>query len=334
MLPVFYGLAGRSLTPEEIAFFAEVIPAGYILFGRNIESRDQVRALTDSLRTLSGRDDLPILIDQEGGRVARLKPPLASPYPAAHKFGQLFRKDVAAALEATRANALALALELSSLGITVNCLPVLDIRTPGAHDAIGDRAFGGTPDMVIALGKATLEGLREGGIVSVLKHIPGQGRALSDSHVQLPVVHASANDLILDFAPFAASKSAPMAMTAHVVYTAFDAERCASLSPVIINEIIRSRIGFDGLLMCDDIGMKALTGDFADRAHGVIAAGCDVVLHCSGDMTEMQSVAKGLGTISSAALSRLTRAMTVGAAPAKTDLALLLQRRDTLLAMA
>lgn len=334
MLPVFYGLAGLALTPDEAAFFTEVAPAGFILFARNIESREQVRALTDSLRGISGQRDVPILIDQEGGRVARLKPPLVPDFPAARRFGELFRRDVVAALEAARTNARAIALELTDLGINVDCLPVLDVPVQGAHDIIGDRAYGMTPDVVAALGKATLQGLADGGVIGVIKHIPGHGRAASDSHLELPVVHASADDLLQDLAPFAALKHAPMAMTAHLVYKAFDATRCATLSPAVIGDIIRRRIGFDGLLMSDDVGMKALGGSFAERSAGAIAAGCDIVLHCSGNLAEMQDVAKGLAPIGNEARDRLQRATASVSTPQRADLALLIRRRDDLLAMA
>jgi beta-N-acetylhexosaminidase len=334
MYPAFFGLSGSSLTPDEFAFFTEVPPAGFILFARNIDSREQVRALTDSLRELSGRDDVPILIDQEGGRVARLKPPLVPEFPAALRFGELFRRDVTAAIEATRSNAEAIALELHTLGINVNCLPVLDVPVAGAHDIIGDRAFGRQPDMVAVLGRAVIEGLKAGGVVSVIKHIPGHGRAASDSHLDLSVVYATADELIQDIAPFAALKDAPMAMTAHVIYAAFDRDRCATLSPIVIQDIIRSRIGFEGLLMSDDLGMKALTGSFAERAAGSIAAGCDIALHCSGDFQEMQDVAKGLSPISTLARARLDRAMASVNKRPTANLALLLGRRDELLAMA
>jgi beta-N-acetylhexosaminidase len=334
MLPAFFGMAGLALTSDETAFFSEVRPAGFILFARNIETRAQVRALTDSLRALSGRTDVPILIDQEGGRVARLKPPLVPEFPAARRFGELFQRDVAAAIEATRRNAQAIAFDLHALGINVDCLPVLDVPVEGAHDIIGDRAFARRPEVVATLGKATIEGLKAGGVVSVIKHIPGHGRAANDSHLDLPVVHATADDLIQDIAPFAALKDAPMAMTAHVIYAAFDRERCATLSPIVIQDIIRSRIGFDGLLMSDDLGMRALSGRFAERASASIAAGCDIALHCSGDMAEMRDVASGLSTISNAARERLHRAMDSVTVPEPVDLALLLHRRDELLALA
>jgi beta-N-acetylhexosaminidase len=336
MYPTFFGLAGLSLTPDETAFFTEVRPAGFILFGRNIESRPQVRALTDALRTLTGRDDLPILIDQEGGRVTRLKPPLVPAFPSARTFGTLFKRDVAGAVDAVRANATAMALELRALGITVNCLPVLDIPSDGAHDVIGDRAFGTKADVVTTLGKATMDGLAAGGVVSVIKHIPGHGRSLSDSHENLPLVDASADDLLQDIAPFAALKHAPMAMTAHVVFTAFDENTCATFSQKIIGDVIRQRIGFDGLLMTDDIGMNALSGNFTTRAEKAMAAGVDIILHCSGILDEMKQVAAGLSRISDVSRARLSRAMKIltPEKPVIETLALLLRQRDMQLALA
>jgi beta-N-acetylhexosaminidase len=334
MYPAFFGMAGLSLTPEETAFFSEVRPAGFILFGRNIESREQVLALTDQLRALTGRDDLPILIDQEGGRVTRLKPPLVPGFPSAHTFGTLFKRDVAGAIAAVRANATAMALELRALGITVNCLPVLDIPANGAYAVIGDRAFGTTADVVATLGKATMDGLAAGGVVSVIKHMPGHGRSRDDSHEILPVVDASADDLLHDIAPFAALSHAPMGMTAHVVFTAFDEKNCATFSSDIISDVIRQRIGFDGLLMSDDIGMNALSGPFAPRAEKAMAAGVDIVLHCSGLLEEMKQVAAGLSPISDVSRARLSRAMKclTPEKPASETLALLLRQRDDHLA--
>jgi beta-N-acetylhexosaminidase len=298
MLPIFFGTSGPALSPDEISFFQEVRPAGYILFARNIISREQVRSLTDALRAISRRDDVPILIDQEGGRVARLRPPLTPELPSARTFGALYRRNVVAALEAAHTNATLIAHDLRELGINVNCLPVLDVPVEGAHDIIGDRAYGMSVDMVTALGAATISGLHSGGVVSVIKHIPGHGRSHVDSHADRPIVQASAEELAQDIAPFAGLSSAPMAMVSHVVYTTYDADRPASQSPIIIADIIRKRIGFDGLLMTDDIAMKALHGDFSERAVASIAAGCDIVLHCSGDLSEMRDVARGLPVIS------------------------------------
>ena len=249
MTPLFLGLAGPVLTPDERAFFAEVVPAGYILFRRNCIDRPQMRALTDDLRALAGRPDLPILIDQEGGRVARMAPPEWPAFPKAEAFDRLYDVAPMSAIEAARANAQAIAVMLAEVGVTVDCLPLLDVRDPAGHDIIGDRAFGAEPMRVSALGRATIEGLREGGVVGVVKHIPGHGRAQADSHVELPVVTADAAALERDLEPFIRLAGAPMAMTAHVVYSAWDAAECASLSATVIGEIIRGRIGFDGLLM-------------------------------------------------------------------------------------
>lgn len=335
MTPLILGLGGPALTADERAFFADVEPAGYILFRRNVADRAQMKALTDDLRALAGRDDLPILIDQEGGRVARMQPPAWPAFPPGAAFDALYDVAPVSAIEAMRANAQALAVMLREVGVTVDCLPLLDVRQPGAHDIIGDRALGSEPLRVAALGRATLEGLQAGGVVGVVKHIPGHGRAMADSHVELPVVDAPAEALEADLAPFTTLNWAPMGMTAHVIYTAWDAERCASLSPKVIGEVVRGRIGFDGLLMSDDLGMHALKGSFRERAASVVAAGCDIALHCSGDMVEMQSVAQGVGDITPAARRRLDGAMaTTADAPDPASLGDLLARRDALLAYA
>lgn len=335
MIPAFLGLAGPVLGEAERSFFRAADPAGYILFKRNCVDRAQLRTLTDDLRALSGRDDLPILIDQEGGRVQRMAPPEWPKLPAAEPFARLYEKAPVSAMEAVRLNALAIAVMLRESGITVDCLPLLDVRRPDADAIIGDRSFGADPIQVASLGRLVLDGLREGGVVGVVKHMPGHGRAMADSHKELPVVTASDAALADDIRPFERLRDAPMGMTAHVVYTAWDAERCASLSPVVIADIIRGRIGFDGLLMSDDLGMRALSGGFVDRAGGVIAAGCDIALHCSGDVAEMEAVAGALGPIGAAAMARLDRAMATiaGAAPVDSfdDLA---ARRDALLALA
>ncbi len=335
MTPLILGLAGTVLGDEERAFFAEADPAGYILFRRNVATRAQLRALTDALRALAGRDDLPILIDQEGGRVARMGPPEWPAFPPGAAFDRLYELAPMSGIEAAAANARALAAMLREVGVTVDCLPLLDVRQPGAHDIIGDRALGAEPLRVAALGRATLEGLRDGGVVGVVKHIPGHGRATADSHAELPLVDVSAQALETDLAPFAALAWAPMAMTAHVVYTAWDATRCASLSPIVIGDIVRGRIGFDGLLMSDDLRMNALTGGFAARAGGVIAAGCDVALHCSGDMAEMRACAGGVGAIAPRARARLAAAMaTVAGAADATPSSEHIARLDALLALA
>jgi len=333
MQPAIYGLSGTGLTPDERDFFKQADPAGYILFKRNVETRAQLRALTDDLRTLSGRDDLPILIDQEGGRVARMQPPEWPAFPAAERFAELYEKAPISAVEAVAANARALAATLAQVGITVDCLPLLDVRRPGASDIIGDRALGADPMQVAALGRAVIEGLRDGGVVGVVKHMPGHGRALVDSHKELPVVSASAEELEADIEPFRTLSKAPMGMTAHVVFTAWDSENCASLSAKVIGEIIRGRIGFDGLLMSDDLGMHALTGDFGARAAGVVAAGCDLALHCSGDMDEMVAVAGALGELSARSRARLDAAMATIDGGRGADFAEAIAKRDALLAL-
>ncbi len=334
MIPAFLGLEGPTLTSRERDLFRAANPAGYILFRRNIETPDQLRALTDSLRTLSGNSRLPILIDQEGGRVARLRPPHWPEYPAPCAFAAIWNKAPITAMAAARANAQSLGLLLAGLGISVDCLPLLDVEAPGMHDVIGDRSYGPDPVTVASLGRATLDGLQAGGCVGVVKHIPGHGRATADSHLDLPIVTASAEELETDLIPFRRLADAPMAMTAHVIYTAWDSERCASLSPTIIATIIRQSIGFDNLLMSDDLCMQALSqqpggNHMGSRATGVIAAGCDIALHCSGDFAEMEAVAAALPPISETALARLTRAMDWAGTPAGTADALA-ARRDAL----
>jgi len=335
MQAIIYGLSGPVLTDAERAFFRDADPAGYILFARNCVDRAQMRRLTDELRALHGRETLPILIDQEGGRVARMKPPEWPAFPAAEAFARLYEKAPMSAIEATRANAQAIALLLREVGVDVDCLPLLDVRQPGATDIIGDRALGAEPLQVAALGRAVLDGLRAGGAVGVVKHMPGHGRALVDSHKALPVVTASAEELETDIEPFRTLASAPMGMTAHVVYTAWDAKRPGSLSPVVIGDIIRGRIGFDGFMMSDDLGMHALSGSQADRARGVVAAGCDVGLHCSGDMAEMEEIASAVPPLAEQGRQRLDRAMaTIAGTASAQSVEALLEKRDALLAYA
>lgn len=334
MKPVIFGLSGETLTADERAFFAEAQPAGYILFRRNIADRAQLRALTDALRDLHGRDDLLIMIDQEGGRVARMQPPVWPAFPAGAVFDRLYDLAPSSAIAAARANARGIALTLAEVGITVDALPLLDVRQAGASDIMGDRTLGGDPMRVAALGRATLEGLADGGVVGIVKHMPGHGRALVDSHLHLPVVDANLNALETDLAPFRTLNTAPMGMTAHVVYTAWDAERPASLSPTIIEEIIRQRIGFDGLLMSDDLDMKALNGAIPDLAAGVVAAGCDLALNCWARMDDMVGIAQALPEISAAGRARLDRAMaSVVRGADQPLLEELLATRDTLLGL-
>ncbi|MFL6845214.1 MAG: beta-N-acetylhexosaminidase [Allosphingosinicella sp.] len=335
MQAAIYGLSGLELTDDERAFFREADPAGYILFARNCSNRGQMRALTDGLRAIHGRDDVPILIDQEGGRVARMKPPEWPAFPAGEAFARLYEKAPMSAIEAARANAGAIAFLLREVGVNVDCLPVLDVRQPGATDIVGDRALGSEPMQVAALGRAVLDGLAAGGVAGVVKHVPGHGRALVDSHKEMPFVRASEAELEVDLEPFRTLVSAPMAMTCHCVFTAWDPQRPASQSPVVIADVIRGRIGFDGLLMTDDIGMGALAGGFAERTRAAIDAGNDVVLHCSGDMTEMVAVASEAGSLGELGGERLARAMAsvAGVAP-DTSYESLADKRDRLLALA
>ena len=334
MLASIFGLAGPELSRQERDFFRDADPAGYILFRRNCETKEQLIRLTDSLRDIHGRSDLPILIDQEGGRVARMRAPEWPEFPPGEAFAKLFQAAPSSAIEAARANARAIALTLRSCGINVNCLPLLDVRQEGAHDIIGDRALGSEPMQVAALGRAVLDGMASAGVVGVIKHIPGHGRALCDSHQELPVITASVEELEVDLEPFERLRSAPMGMTAHVVYTAWDPDRPASQSPKVIGEIVRGRIGFDGWLMSDDIGMQALSDGFGLRAAGVVAAGCDVALHCSGEMDEMLAVAEAVPAMSGEGEARLARAMaTLLVDDEGPDFAEVVAKRDQLLAL-
>ena len=332
MTPAFFGLSGPVLTDAERAFFAEAQPAGFILFGRNVETKAQLRALTDSLRDLSAREDLAVLIDQEGGPVVRMKPPVWPDFPAGPAFDALYEIAPMSAIEAMRANALALALMLREAGITVDCAPMLDLGRPETTSAVLPRALGREPMRVAALGRAMLDGLAEGGVAGVIKHMPGHGRAVADTHLSLPIVTASAAELADDIAPFRALANAPMGMTAHIVFTAFDAERPATLSPIVVDSVIRGDIGFDGLLMTDDIGMGALSGDIAARGRAALAAGVDVVLECSGDLGVMQAVASALPAMSDRAGERLACAM-AACGSSEGDMAAALEKRDALLAL-
>lgn len=332
MTPAIFGLSGLTLTADERAFFKDADPAGYIVFGRNVESRAQLRALTDSLRDLHGRDRLLITIDQEGGRVARMKPPEWLPYPAGAAFDRLFDLAPASAIEAARANAEALGHDLAEVGITCTHAPVLDVRQPGAHDVIGDRAYGSEPLRVAAIGRAVLDGLARAGVVGTIKHMPGHGRAMADSHKELPTVTASAAELESDIAPFKALADAPMAMTGHIRFTAWDADHPATQSPFVVAEIIRKRIGFDGLLLTDDLDMQALDGTMPQRAEVALAAGCDIALNCWAKLDDMSGIAARCPTMSAAAAQRLDRALAVtrldGASGIQAEL---LAKRDTLL---
>ena len=309
MTPAIFGLSGLTLSDDERAFFRDADPAGYILFGRNIESREQVRALTDDLRTIHGRERLLISIDQEGGRVARMKPPVWPAYPPGEAFDRLYDLAPASAIEAARDNAEALGLDLAEVGITADCHPTLDVRQKGAHDVVGDRSFGFEPMRVAALGRATLQGLARAGVVGCIKHIPGHGRAMADSHKELPTVTASAEELELDIEPFRTLNQTPVGMTAHVRYTAWDAENPGTLSPFVIGEVIRRKIGFTGLLMSDDLDMQALSGSVPELAARAIAAGCDIALNCWAKMDDMIGIARAVPALSEEGAARLARAL-------------------------
>ncbi|MET0179959.1 MAG: beta-N-acetylhexosaminidase [Novosphingobium sp.] len=337
MTPAIFGLAGLALSADERAFFRDAEPAGYILFGRNIEDREQLRALTDDLRALHGRERTFICIDQEGGRVARMLPPEWRAFPPGEAFDRLYDLAPISAIEAARANAEALGLDLAEVGISVDCLPLLDVRRPGAHDVIGDRAFGSEPLRVAALGRATLAGLARAGIAGVVKHMPGHGLTTTDTHKALPTVTAGEDELETDLAPFRALNDAAIGMTGHLLFTAWDADNPATLSPFVIREVIRRRIGFDGLLLTDDLDMAALSGTVPERAARAIAAGCDIALNCWARMDDMVGIAAALPAIGDEALARLDRALaptsdfSVGREVA--DQVALLEKRDRLLGL-
>ncbi len=303
---VILGCTGEELSPEERRLFHAADPVGFILFRRNCRDPAQIRDLVAALRGAIGRDDAPILIDQEGGRVARLAPPLWRRYPSAGRLGLLPEPQAAAA---ARLGGRLIANDLRGLGITVNCSPVLDLPVPGADPVIGDRAYGSEPRRVASLGRSVCEGLLEGGVLPVIKHIPGHGRASLDSHHVCPVVEAGADELShTDFAPFRALAGMPWAMTAHIVYMAIDPTAPATLSEHVISQAIRGEIGFDGVLVSDDLSMQALGGEIGERAARALAAGCDLVLHCNGDHREMEAIAAATGPISARAAARLARA--------------------------
>ncbi|MCH9808909.1 MAG: beta-N-acetylhexosaminidase [Alphaproteobacteria bacterium] len=306
------GLAGCDLTPGEQSFLAETRPAGIILFARNCQSHAQIRKLVSDATAAIGASEILVLIDQEGGRVQRLRPPLGRLLPPAGAFGKLFEHDRDAAVRAAGLVFRLLASDLRELGINMDCAPVLDVPVKGAHGIIGDRAYGGSVDKIAMLGRAVAEGLMAGGVVPVVKHIPGHGRAMCDSHFDLPVVNADLEQLRRsDFAPFRELSDMPSAMTAHVVYPAIDPELPITTSRIGIQDVVRGEIGFDGLLMSDDLSMKALSGPMLSRAEAAIGAGCDVALHCNGDLAEMRAVAAGVPSLQGEALRRFEAAIEV-----------------------
>lgn len=300
------GCAGPRLSRDERAFFADADPLGFILFKRNVADPDQVRALIAELRDAVGRADAPVLVDQEGGRVQRLQPPVWRQAPAPAVFGRLAGHHMEAARQAAWTHARLLAHEVADLGFTVNGVPSLDLPVAGAHDVIGDRAVSGDPETAAVLGRAICEGVLAGGVLPTIKHVPGHGRATVDSHAALPRVSADRGTLARhDFAPFKALADQPWAMTAHVVYEAIDPDRPATLSPTVIAEAIRGEIGFDGVLISDDLSMKALAGGFRVRTESALAAGCDLVLHCNGNRREMEAVVQGAGALAGPAVERV-----------------------------
>lgn len=327
------GCAGLSLNTEEAALMADQRPWGLILFARNIGEAAQIADLTAHFRDLVGRPDAPVFIDQEGGRVQRIRPPIVRRYPPARPLGALYHRDRQAGTDAARLMGRMLAADLVPLGITVDCLPVLDVPVPGSHDVIGDRAFAEDADTVAALGAALAEGLLDGGLLPVIKHIPGHGRTRVDSHTSLPIVEASLDELErVDFAPFVALAHLPVAMTAHIVFTAIDPDWPATVSPIVINDIIRGRIGFDGLLVSDDLFMDALSGDLATRTGSSLSAGCDIALICHDAGNDTAAVMAAVPELAGEPLRRAERALeTTRKTVSASDVAGLHDRFDRLM---
>ncbi|HEY2035357.1 MAG TPA: beta-N-acetylhexosaminidase [Rhizomicrobium sp.] len=316
-----FGCAGTTLAAEDRDFFRETQPWGFILFARNIADPEQVRSLVTALRETVDDPSAPVLIDQEGGRVARLKPPHWKERPPALRFAELHNTAPEEAREAAYLNARLIAQDLVDLGINVDCLPVLDVPVEGAHDIIGDRAYGRDPSVIIDIGRAVIEGMIEGGVLPVMKHIPGHGRAGADSHLALPRVSTPPDELSAsDFVTFRSLNQCPLAMTAHVVYEAIDAQRPATTSPKVIRDVIRGEIGFDGLLMSDDLSMQALSGSLAHRAKASLFAGCDVVLHCNGNLAEMREISTELKPLEDIHLKRADTALAHLSGPEKFDI--------------
>lgn len=328
------GVSSLVLNEDEKAFIREHQPWAFILFARNIGTKDEVKALTASLREIAGRNAF-IFIDQEGGRVQRLRPPLAPDYPPAAILGALYKANAEKGLRAAWIMSRLHAFDLMKLGINADCLPLLDVPVAGAHDVIGTRAYAHDPETVIQMGRCAAEGLVAGGVLPVMKHIPGHGRAFADTHLELAHVDCPLETLEkTDFAPFKALNDLPVAMTAHVVYDAVDKLKPATLSATVIQTIIRDLIGFDGLLMSDDLSMKALSGDFAQLTQQTFAAGCDLVLHCNGNMQEMVPVAENAPVLSGRALERVKQAECYPNSPDQADEIALRQEFESLLAIA
>ncbi|MFN3232212.1 MAG: beta-N-acetylhexosaminidase [Alphaproteobacteria bacterium] len=333
--PAIFGVEGLTLRADERAFFEVEKPLGFILFARNIDNPDQVKALVRDLKSTVGEAPSLVLIDQEGGRVARLRQPHWPEYPKGADFGERYGQDPQAALKAIKTNARLIADDLAALGINVDCLPILDVRAPDGHDVIGDRAYGSDPEAVAALGRAVCEGLLEGGVLPVIKHMPGHGRAMSDSHHELPVVDAPLEELEkTDFAPFQALADMPLGMTGHLLFTQLDREESATTSSFVIKNVMRGFIGFDGLLMSDDLNMEALEGTLGERAARAQAAGCDVALHCNGNLEEMRQVAEALSPITDKAMARFNAALALLKPPEAFDRKAAVAERNRLLAVA
>ncbi len=306
---VIFGCSGLQLTDEERDFFKQVNPWGFILFGRNIDTPQQVRVLVSDLKASVSHNDVPVFIDQEGGRVRRLRPPHWPDYPAGKALGQTYEQEPEKGKRFAWLQSRLMACDLEKLGINADCLPVLDVPVKGSHDVIGDRAYSYDLETVIEVGRAATQGLIDGGVLPVIKHIPGHGRAMADSHKELPVVDTPLEELEKsDFVPFKELSDVCMAMTAHVVYSAIDSESPATTSQTVIEQIIRGFMGFDGLLMCDDLSMHALSGDFSERTQSAFAAGCDIVLHCNGNMQEMKEIASAVPDLNGKALERAVEA--------------------------
>ena len=316
------GLSGTAITADERALLRATTPWGLILFKRNVGTPAQVKALIDEFREIVGRPEAPVLVDQEGGRVQRLGPPQWPAYPPGAAYGRLYERDPALGVAAAKLGGRLIAADLAALGITVDCLPVADVPVSGSDAVIGDRAYGNTPAKVAALAGAAAAGLMEGGVLPVLKHLPGHGRATADSHLRLPVVGTERATLeSTDFAAFQPLRGLAMGMTAHVVFTSLDRELPATTSPTIISQVIRGFIGFDGLLMSDDLSMGALSGSLTDRTRAALAAGCDVGLHCNGNLAEMQAVAGAAPELTGAAAWRADAALAARQAPKPLDVA-------------
>lgn len=329
------GVSGTELTAAEREFIRSERPWGFILFKRNVATRAQVTALVAELRVVAGAADAPVLVDQEGGRVQRLGPPHWPLYPPGAVFSTLYDTDSALGLTAARLSARLIAADLADLGITVDCLPLADVPVPGADAVIGNRAYGTSPDKVAAIARAVTDGLEQGGVLPVLKHIPGHGRATADTHFKLPTIDAARDELErTDFAAFKPLADLPMAMTAHVVFSAVDPAHPATTSATMIADVIRGAIGFQGLLMSDDVSMNALAGTIAERTRAIFAAGCDMALHCNGNIEEMREVASQTPELAGRALERASAALAARKAPQPFDRAAARTELDALIARA